>query len=141
MILAMGSEPKLPYSWDLPALAVAASPIATRGAAGEFLRHKTTRRELYAPFAAAKPAEAFDVILWNEDSELTECSFGNLALELDGRWLTPRLDAGLLPGILRTELLAQGRLTEARLTRDDLARATGIAFLNSLRGWLPAVLA
>ena len=122
-------------------LALAASPIAARGPGRELLQHKTTRRELYAPFAAAKPAEAFDVILWNEAGELTECSFGNLALEIDGRWLTPRLDAGLLPGILRTELLAQGRLTEARLTRDDLARATGIAFLNSLRGWLPAVLA
>ena len=121
-------------------LVVAASPIATRGAAGEFLRHKTTRREAYAAFAAAKPPEAFDVILWNEAGELTECSFGNLALEIDGRWLTPRLEAGLLPGVLRAELLAQGRLTEARLTREDPARATGIAFLNSLRGWLPAVL-
>ncbi|MEO3692209.1 bifunctional anthranilate synthase component I family protein/class IV aminotransferase [Roseateles paludis] len=119
-------------------LAVAASPIATLGPAREFLQHKTTRRALYAPFAAAKPPEAFDVILWNEDGELTECSFGNLALEIDGRWLTPRLDAGLLPGVLRAELLAQGRVHEAVLTRADLARATGLAFFNSLRGWLPA---
>jgi para-aminobenzoate synthetase/4-amino-4-deoxychorismate lyase len=80
------------------------------------------------------------VILWNETGELTECSFGNLAVQLDGQWLTPPLASGLLPGVLRAELLAQGRVKEARLTRDDLARAEGLAFFNSLRGWLPAQL-
>ena len=117
-------------------LVLADRPIATRGPGAEFLAHKTTRREAYA---FDKPAEAFDVMLWNEAGELTECSFGNLALQLDGHWLTPPLASGLLPGVMRAELLAQGRLKEARLTRDDLARADGLAFFNSLRGWLPAV--
>jgi para-aminobenzoate synthetase/4-amino-4-deoxychorismate lyase len=119
-------------------LALADRPMPTRGPRAELLAHKTTRRELYA---LSKPADAFDLILWNEAGELTECSFGNLAVQLDGRWLTPPLAAGLLPGVLRAELLAQGRLHEARLSRDDLARATGLAFLNSLRGWLAAALA
>lgn len=128
---------------DTPArvrLALAATPIATGGPAAEFLQHKTTRRELYTPFAAAKPAAAFDAILWNENGELTECTFGNLAVELDGQWLTPRREAGLLPGVLREELLQQGRLREARLMVADLARAEGLAFLNSLRGWVDAEL-
>lgn len=120
-------------------LFLADKPIATRGQGAEFLVHKTTRREAYAGFA--KPADAFDVILWNEVGELTECSFGNFALQLDGQWLTPPLAAGLLPGVLRAELLAQGRIKEARLIREDLARAEGLAFFNSLRGWLPATLA
>ena len=120
-------------------LALADRPIATRGPGAEFLAHKTTRREAYEGFA--KPAEAFDVILWNEAGELTECSFGNLAVQLGGQWLTPPLGCGLLPGVLRAELLAQGRIKEARLTRDDLARAQGLAFFNSLRGWLDAALA
>ncbi len=117
-------------------LALAGRPMPTRGPRAEYLAHKTTRRELYA---TTKPADAFDVILWNEAGELTECSFGNLAVQLDGQWLTPPLDSGLLPGVLRAELLAQGRVREARLTRDDLARAEGLAFFNSLRGWLPAI--
>ena len=116
-------------------LALAPRPIETRGPGAEFLAHKTTRRELYA---FDRPAEAFDVMLWNEAGELTECSFGNLALQLGGQWLTPPLAAGLLPGVLRAELLAQGRIKEAPLTREDLARAEGLAFFNSLRGWLPA---
>ena len=118
-------------------LALADRPMPTRGPRAEYLAHKTTRRELYA---LDKPVEAFDLILWNEAGELTECSFGNLALQLDGHWLSPPLAAGLLPGVLRAELLAQGRVREARLTREDLARATGLAFFNSLRGWLPAQL-
>ena len=119
-------------------LALADSPVATLGPRAEFLAHKTTRREVYA---FAKPADVFDVILWNEADELTECSFGNLALKLDGQWLTPPLASGLLPGVLRAELLAQGRIKEARLTRGDLTRAHGLAFFNSLRGWLDARMA
>jgi para-aminobenzoate synthetase / 4-amino-4-deoxychorismate lyase len=119
-------------------LALADRAVPTLGPRAEYLVHKTTRRELYA---FDKPAGAFDLILWNEAGELTECSFGNLALRLDGQWLTPPLAAGLLPGVMRAELLAQGRIREAILTRDDLARAEGIAFFNSLRGWLAAELA
>ncbi len=117
-------------------LVLADRPVPTRGPRAEFLAHKTTRRELYA---VDKPAEAFDVMLCNEAGELTECSFGNLALLIDGQWLTPPLASGLLPGVLRAELLAQGRIREARLLREDLGRAEGLAFFNSLRGWLPAV--
>ncbi len=117
-------------------LALAAAPVPTQGPEAEYLHHKTTRREIYERLGASKPAEAFDVILWNEANELTECSFGNLALQLDGEWLTPRRQAGLLPGIYREELLRAGRLREAKLMKSDLDRAEGLAFLNSLRGWV-----
>lgn len=119
-------------------LALADRAMPTLGPRAEYMAHKTTRRELYA---LDKPAEAFDLILWNEAGELTECSFGNIALQIAGQWLTPPLTAGVLPGVLRAELLAQGRIKEARLTREDLGRAEGIAFFNSLRGWLAAQLA
>ena len=62
-------------------------------------------------------------------------------MNIDGEWLTPALHCGLLPGIARARLLAKGRLREAVLSRSDLARAQGIAFVNSLRGWLDAKLA
>ncbi|HEY9105123.1 MAG TPA: chorismate-binding protein, partial [Roseateles sp.] len=135
--LAHGLFPFVPTAEPVR-LALADRPMPTLGPRAELLAHKTTRRELYA---IDKPADAFDVILWNEAGELTECSFGNLAVQLDGQWLTPPLAAGLLPGVLRAELLAQGRIREARLTQDDLNRAQGLAFFNSLRGWLTAALA
>jgi len=121
-------------------LALAAQPIDSHGPAAEFLQHKTTRRELYDALLALKPPEAFDLILWNTDDELTECAIGNLALLRGGKWLTPRAEAGLLPGVYREQLLAEGRIVEAQLMTSDLAAAEGLAFFNSLRGWCPAKL-
>ncbi|MGC4394665.1 aminodeoxychorismate synthase component I [Hydrogenophaga sp. T2] len=106
-----------------------------------FVRHKTTRR---APYEAAEQAApgVFDTLLWNDDGELTECTRGNVALRFEGEgWLTPALDGGLLPGIGRQVALAEGRVREAVLPRERLHEAREIAFLNSLRGWLPAVIA
>ena len=128
----------LPATPERVKLALAAAPVPTEGPGAEFLHHKTTRREIYEHLSATKPPDAFDVILWNEAGELTECSFGNLALLIEGRWLTPALAAGLLPGVMREALLREGRVSEARLTRDDLTRAEGLAFFNSLRGWVDA---
>ena len=99
------------------------------------LFHKTTLRQPYEGAATAHP-DAFDVLLWNERGEVTEFTRGNLVLELDGRLLTPALDGGLLAGCLRDELLECGQIAEATLTLDELARATCIWFINSLRGAL-----
>jgi para-aminobenzoate synthetase/4-amino-4-deoxychorismate lyase len=72
---------------------------------------------------------------------LTECTRGNIALCLDGQWWTPPLASGLLGGIGRELALQEERLQEKVLRVDDLARASAIAFINSLRGWLDASLA
>ncbi|MDE1955196.1 MAG: aminodeoxychorismate synthase component I [Betaproteobacteria bacterium] len=100
-----------------------------------WLFHKTTRRQVYERAAAEHPG-LFDVLLRNEQGELTEFTRGNLALELDGRLLTPALDCGLLDGCLRREWLEQGRLHEAVLTVEHLRAAKRVWFLNSLRGAL-----
>lgn len=119
-------------------LALAPQPFAA--AFSEFVRYKTTRR---AHYDAAAPTQSgvFDAILWNERGELTECTRGNLALQIDGQWLTPALSSGLLDGVGREVVLREGRVREAVLRVDDLRRATGLAFLNSLRGWIAARLA
>jgi len=114
---------------------LAREPLA--GSDGEFVRFKTTHRAHYEAFAPTDDG-VFDTLLWNERGELTEFTRGNVALRLDGRWLTPALRSGLLPGIARARLLREGTIAEAILTRDDLARADGLAFFNSLRGWLAA---
>ena len=110
-------------------------PLA--GTDSEFVRFKTTHRAHYDAFTPSA-AEAFDTLLWNERGELTEFTRGNVALRIDGRWLTPALNCGLLAGIARARLLADGTLTAGTLRRDDLARADGLAFFNGLRGWLAA---
>jgi len=111
-------------------------PLA--GSTGEFVRFKTTQRAHYDAFTPA--ADVFDTLLWNERGELTEFTRGNVALRIDGRWLTPASSCGLLPGIARARLLREGAISEAVLRRDDLVRAEEVVFFNSLRGWLAAIL-
>jgi para-aminobenzoate synthetase/4-amino-4-deoxychorismate lyase len=105
---------------------------------GEFVRHKTTRRAHYDQFSPADVA-VFDTVLWNTQGEVTECTRGNIALLLDGLWVTPAADCGLLPGVGRAHWLAQSRVVEAVVRLEDLHRVQALAFVNSLRGWIDAV--
>jgi para-aminobenzoate synthetase/4-amino-4-deoxychorismate lyase len=50
--------------------------------------------------------------------------------------VTPPVANGLLAGVLRLELLARGEIHEQVVHRDELAQATGIWFINSVRGML-----
>lgn len=111
---------------------------AFEAAHSEFVRYKTTRREHYAAFAPTTPG-VFDTVLWNPAGEITEGTFGNIAAQLgDGRWITPPLDCGLLPGVGRAVALREGRVQEAVLRLADVPRVRAWAFINSLRGWLEA---
>jgi para-aminobenzoate synthetase/4-amino-4-deoxychorismate lyase len=103
-----------------------------------FLRHKTTRREIYEIASRERP-DADDVLLWNRRGELTESTRANLVLRIGGEMLTPAAASGLLPGTLRAELLARGQLREAILTKEDLQRAEAVYLINSVRGWMPAI--
>ena len=81
------------------ALAPTQEPVRVRladrplaGSDGEFVRFKTTQRAHYDAFAPTDD-DVFDTLLWNERGELTEFTRGNVALRIDGRWLTPALPA------------------------------------------------
>lgn len=119
-------------------LALARAPLAL--AHSEWVRFKTTRRAHYAAFAPAPGSGVFDTLLYNEAGEITETTFGNVAALLDGRWVTPALSCGLLPGVGRAQALRSGRVQEAVLRLADVPRVQAWAFLNSLRDWLPAQL-
>ncbi len=100
------------------------------------LCHKTSDRAFYDD--ARKAADADEVVFVGEDGFLTEGSFTNIFVERDGVLMTPPLAHGLLPGVLRAELLAEGRAAEVALTVKDLAG--GFLLGNSLRGLIPAKL-
>jgi 4-amino-4-deoxychorismate lyase len=104
------------------------------------LRHKTTRRAVYdAARAEFSREEADEVILLNQHGEVCEGTITNVFVDTgDGVLLTPSLRCGLLPGVLRGELLESGKAKEAVLTEDDLRRANAIFVGNSLRGLIRA---
>ena len=107
---------------------------------GEFVRYKTTRRAHYDAFAPTE-AGVFDMLLWNAEGEITECTRGNIAALLpDGRWVTPPVSSGLLPGVGRALALREGRVEEAVLSKDAAPQVRAWAFINSLRGWVEASL-
>ncbi|MBR2534539.1 MAG: aminodeoxychorismate synthase component I [Hyphomicrobium sp.] len=106
-----------------------------------FLYHKTTRRALYdrewAHFSETLGSD--EVIYLNERSELAEGSRTSIFIERAGKLLTPPLSAGVLPGVLRQSLLADGRAEEAVLHLEDLNRAAAVYLGNSVRGLVKAL--
>lgn len=105
-----------------------------------WLRVKTTRRALYDRVRASLPAGIDEMIFLNEHGALCEGTITNIFVEIEEKMLTPPLRAGLLPGVLRGELLSSGRAHEAELTPDHLSQATRIHVGNALRGLIPAIL-
>lgn len=105
-------------------------------------RHKTTRREPYeAARAEFKSDEADEVLLLNERGELCEGTITNLFVEAaDGQMITPPLSSGLLPGVLRADLIRERKARSEVLKPTDLVDRK-IFVGNSLRGLIPAVLA
>lgn len=105
------------------------------------LRHKTTARERYdAAWRAAESRGAFDMLFCNARGELTEGARSNLFIKLAGAWYTPPLSCGVLPGVMRTVLLADPawKAAERCLGMEDLRHAEEIVVCNALRGVLPA---
>jgi para-aminobenzoate synthetase / 4-amino-4-deoxychorismate lyase len=123
--------PKAEGTWRV---GLAGQPVRREN---RFLYHKTTHRQVYEGVWHGRDRALYDdILLWNEQEELTESCIANLALKLGGVWYTPPVSSGLLAGTYRAELLAQGRLQERILTLADLPRAEAIALFNSVRGWM-----
>ncbi|MEX0366759.1 MAG: aminotransferase class IV family protein [Ruegeria sp.] len=132
--LTTGPLTETPPLWRV---AIAETRLAS---ADVWLCHKTTRRALYDTARANLPDGIDELLFLNERDELCEGTITNLFIETDTGHLTPPLTSGLLPGILREELLEQKRTAEAPLTLTDLAKARSVHVGNSLRGLIRAEL-
>lgn len=115
-------------------LAVATRPVNSRD---PFLYHKTTRRAAYQAALDACPG-CDDVLLWNENGEITETTTANIVIQRGGRRVTPPIRAGLLGGVLRAQLLAEGALEEGVITVEEARQQATLWLINSVRGWRPA---
>jgi para-aminobenzoate synthetase / 4-amino-4-deoxychorismate lyase len=113
-------------------------PRALRG-------HKISWRPGYdAAVQAAEARGAFDMLFFNAAGHLTEGARSNVFVHLaNGRWATPPLAAGVLPGVMRSLLLQDPAspvcaAQECLITRADLLEARQLIVCNALRGALPA---
>jgi para-aminobenzoate synthetase/4-amino-4-deoxychorismate lyase len=104
--------------------------------AGDFrLRHKISDRAFYDKARTSRP-DCDEVVFVRRDGLLTEGSITAIFVERDGKLLTPRLETGLLPSILRRELLASGKAEEVDLRIEDLSAGFWVG--NSVRGLIRA---
>jgi len=108
----------------------------------ELLGHKTLWRSVYDQARGrvlGPTSNVFDVVMYNEQGEITETSIANIAVECTaGKWRTPPLSCGLLPGVLRAELLETNVVEEGVVTVSEIIGAAyanrRIMCFNSVRG-------
>ena len=103
-----------------------------------WLSLKSTQRTAYDAARASLPKGLDEVILCNERAEVCDGSISTVFFDQGQGLCTPPLTCGLLPGVLRAEMLAAGVVREAVLPAADLADAQ-LWLGNSLRGLIPAV--
>jgi 4-amino-4-deoxychorismate lyase len=108
-------------------------------AADPWLTIKSSHRPVYDAARAELPPGIDEALLLNTDGALCEGTITTVFLERDGLLLTPPQGCGLLPGVLRADLLRSGRAIEHRLSLEDLRQAPFFVG-NALRGLIPAVL-
>ena len=100
-------------------------------------RHKTTARNTYdAGIRAAEAEGAFDMLFFDAAGRLIEGGRSNVFVRRAGRWFTPPLADGVLPGVMRAVLLDDPAWAacERSLTREDVLRADALMVCNALRG-------
>ncbi|MDP1545209.1 MAG: aminodeoxychorismate synthase component I, partial [Anaerolineales bacterium] len=98
-----------------------------------FLFHKTTNRNVYEQ-AAVEGCD--DVLLFNENRELTEFTIGNLVVKMGGELFTPPIECGLLAGTFRAGLVASGEVKERVIPVSGLRKCEAVFLVNSLRKWV-----
>jgi 4-amino-4-deoxychorismate lyase len=103
-----------------------------------WLRVKTTRRAAYDAARAALPEGFDEVVFLNERGEVCDGTITTVFFDAGEGMRTPPVSSGLLPGVLREEMLETGQCREAVLRGGDLRRVK-LWVGNSLRGLIPAV--
>ncbi len=108
--------------------------------ADPWLRHKTTQRALYDSARADLPPGIDEWIFLNNGGALCEGAITNIYVDAGHTLLTPPRACGLLPGIGREVLIAEGRAQPMRLTPQDIMDARAFYVGNALRGPIRAEL-
>jgi 4-amino-4-deoxychorismate lyase len=127
-----GPLPAIPDVWRL---GLAPERLASDD---PWLRVKTTRRAAYDRARAHLPEGIDEVLFQNERGEVCDGTIISVFFDAGQGLCTPPLASGLLPGVLRGALIAQGRVREEILFARDLPDVR-LWVGNSVRGLIPAI--
>lgn len=108
-------------------------------------RYKTDYRPLHdLAWQTAVQHGAFDSLLFDEDGRLLEGGRSNVLLRIDGVWHTPAEHLSLLPGVMRSAVLAQPQrwlgcdaVRQSELDYQQVQAAEQLLLCNALRGLMP----
>ncbi|KAE9409098.1 D-aminoacid aminotransferase-like PLP-dependent enzyme [Gymnopus androsaceus JB14] len=104
-----------------------------------FTRTKTTQRVHYdeARRRAKIASPTSEVILFNDDSLITEASISSVCFFRSGHWLTPSTSTGCLPGVLRRWLLEKELVVvdnKKQLTTSKISEGDWVLLSNGVQG-------
>lgn len=100
--------------------------------------HKTGSRMFYQTcYNNARNCGYDDCIFVDTEGYMLESSTANLVLKVDGDWITPRFERGLLPGVMRRHLLEQETIFERDLRASDINEVEAAFSINAVRGIMP----
>ncbi len=82
---------------------------------------------------------AFDALYRNLDGTVAECTRANVFFAIGGRLVTPSLDSGVLPGVLRQSVIraaarAGKGVEERKVAIEEIASASECFVTNAVRG-------
>jgi branched-chain amino acid aminotransferase len=85
----------------------------------------------------ARATGADEALLFNPRGELVSACMANVFVELDGAWITPPTAQGARDGVTREWVRQRRAVGEHPISRDDLARATGVFLTSCWSGPVP----
>lgn len=75
-----------------------------------------------------------DVIFLNEKGNITETSCANIFIIKNDEIITPKVEDGLLEGIIRAEVIKEFDVNERSITMEEIGNAEEVIVTNSLMG-------
>jgi para-aminobenzoate synthetase/4-amino-4-deoxychorismate lyase len=109
----------------------------TSNSKNPWFKHKVSERAIYdEAWKKAEQKGSFDALFVNELGYVTEGGRSNLFIKKNGQWQTPPIDAGCLPGVMRSLILRDPlwKAIEINIRPEDVLSAEEIIFCNALRG-------
>jgi branched-subunit amino acid aminotransferase/4-amino-4-deoxychorismate lyase len=74
-----------------------------------------------------------DAITFNQSNEVAETAIANIALLIEGKWITPPISAGVLPGVMRAIAIERSDVSVAPIHISDISRCEAALLLNSMK--------
>ena len=131
-----------------PTLLMTCAPSVAISGPQRVVIARTTRRNEHSPLSRIKSLNygdnilarrealargATDALMLNGQGHVVCATVGNLFARVRGKWITPPVSDGILPGIARGKILSRMDVKQASLSETDL-RAADAAFISNSLG-------